>query len=204
MARLPEGALMQRAATGLAVACAARLVGVYGARVVLLVGSGNNGADALWAGVRLASRGAAVTAVLAGAAAPDALAALCAAGGRVGTAEALDTADLVVDGLVGIGGAGPLREAAAKLVVEGEHVVAVDVPSGVDADTGAVGGAAVRAGLTVTFGTGKPGGVAGAVGPGHPGSLRRRGPAARRARGGRRHRLGSSPSGCRRHAARCH
>jgi hydroxyethylthiazole kinase-like uncharacterized protein yjeF len=157
MARLPEGALMQRAATGLAVACAARLVGVYGARVVLLVGSGNNGADALWAGVRLASRGAAVTAVLAGTAAPDALAALCAAGGRVGTAEVLDTADLVVDGLVGIGGAGPLREAAARLVVEGEHVVAVDVPSGVDADTGAVGGAAVRAGLTVTFGTGKPG-----------------------------------------------
>jgi hydroxyethylthiazole kinase-like uncharacterized protein yjeF len=157
MSRLPEGALMQRAATGLAVACAGRLVGVYGAHVVLLVGSGNNGADALWAGARLASRGAAVTAVLAGTATPDALAALRAAGGRVGTADALECADLVVDGLVGIGGTGPLREAAAKLVVEGEHVVAVDVPSGVDADTGAVVGAAVRAGLTVTFGTGKPG-----------------------------------------------
>jgi hydroxyethylthiazole kinase-like uncharacterized protein yjeF len=157
MERLPEGALMQRAATALAVACTQRLGAVYGARVVLLVGAGNNGADALWAGARLAARGAAVTAVLTGEAASDALAALRAAGGRVGTADALDDADLVVDGLVGIGGHGPLRPAAAALVVEGEHVVAVDVPSGVDADPGAVDGPAVRAGLTVTFGTGKPG-----------------------------------------------
>jgi hydroxyethylthiazole kinase-like uncharacterized protein yjeF len=157
MTRLPEGALMQRAASALAIACAQRLGAVYGARAVLLVGSGNNGADALWAGARLAGRGAAVTAVLTGAAAPDALAALRAAGGRVGGPDALDDADLVVDGLVGIGGTGPLRPSAAALVVEGEHVVAVDVPSGVDADTGAVSGPAVRAGLTVTFGTGKPG-----------------------------------------------
>jgi hydroxyethylthiazole kinase-like uncharacterized protein yjeF len=155
--QLPDGALMQRAATALAVACAQRLGGVYGARVVLLVGSGNNGADALWAGARLAARGAAVTAVLSGDAVADALAALRAAGGRVGTPDALDEADLVVDGLVGIGGSGSLRPQAAELVVEGEHVVAVDVPSGVDADTGAVSGPAVRAGLTVTFGTGKPG-----------------------------------------------
>ena len=157
MATLPEGALMQRAASGLAVACARRLGRVYGSRVVLLVGSGNNGADALWAGARLASRGAAVTAVPVGEPVADALAALRAAGGRVGTADALDDADLVVDGMVGIGGTGRLRAAAAALVVEGEHVVAVDVPSGVDADTGAVDGPAVRAGLTVTFGTGKPG-----------------------------------------------
>src|SRR5689334_6307207 len=157
MSRLPPGALMQRAATALAVACARRLGSVYGARVVLLVGSGNNGADALWAGARLARRGAAVTAVLVGDAVADALAAFRAAGGRVGTAEALDEADLVVDGMVGIGGRGALRAAAAAHVVEGEHVVAVDVPSGVDADTGAVSGPAVRAGLTVTFGTGKPG-----------------------------------------------
>ncbi len=159
MATLPEGALMQRAATGLAVACAQRLLRVYGARVVLLVGAGNNGADALWAGAQLARRGAAVTAVLVGEPVADALAALRAAGGRV-TADgpaALDHADLVVDGMVGIGGRGPLRQAAAAYAVEGEHVVAVDVPSGVDADTGVVAGAAVRAGLTVTFGTSKPG-----------------------------------------------
>lgn len=157
MSGLPEGALMQRAATGLAVACARRLVGVYGARVVLLVGSGNNGADALYAGAQLARRGAAVTAVLAGEPVAEALAALRASGGRVGVSDALDDADLVVDGLVGIGGHGPLRGPAAELAVEGEHVVAVDLPSGVDADTGAVSGPAVRAGLTVTFGTGKPG-----------------------------------------------
>ena len=64
MARLPEGALMQRAAAGLAAACADLLGRVYGSRVVLLVGSGDNGGDALYAGARLARRGAGVTAVL--------------------------------------------------------------------------------------------------------------------------------------------
>ncbi len=162
MASLPAGALMQRAATGLAVACAGRLGTTYGARVVLLVGAGHNGADALWAGAMLAGRGAQVTAVLTGEVVPDALAALRRAGGRVDSAQALGDADLVLDGLVGIGGRGPLRPAAAALAVEGPHVVAVDLPSGVDADTGVVAGAAVRAGLTVTFGTLKPGLVVGA------------------------------------------
>ena len=159
MAVLPPGTLMQRAATGLTVACAQRLGGVYGSRVVLLVGGGDNGADALWAGSLLARRGALVTAVATGRPVADALAALLRAGGRVGTAAALDDADLVVDGLVGIGGTGPLRPAAAWLAGQaaGPHVVAVDLPSGVDADTGAVHGVAVRAGLTVTFGTVKPG-----------------------------------------------
>ncbi|NEC30011.1 bifunctional ADP-dependent NAD(P)H-hydrate dehydratase/NAD(P)H-hydrate epimerase, partial [Streptomyces sp. SID8111] len=64
MARLPEGALMQRAAAGLAAACAELPGRVYGSRVVLLVGSGDNGGDALYAGARLARRGAGVTAVL--------------------------------------------------------------------------------------------------------------------------------------------
>jgi len=155
-ARLPPGALMQRAATGLAVVCAGRLGRVYGARVVLLAGAGDNGADALWAGARLAARGARVTAVLLGDPRPDALAALLAAGGRVGQLEA---ADLVVDGMVGIGGRGPLRPAAAALAEQAGayDVVAVDLPSGVDGDTGAIDGAAVEADLTVTFGTLKPG-----------------------------------------------
>ena len=159
---LPPGALMQRAASGLAVACATRLGSVYGARVVLLVGAGDNGADALWAGARLAGRGAAVTAVLTGPPRVDALAALLAVGGRV--ADRVPPDGLVVDGLVGIGAKGPLREAAASLAasVVGRDVVAVDLPSGVDADTGAVEGAAVRAGLTVTFGTYKPGLLVGA------------------------------------------
>ncbi|MEV5351664.1 NAD(P)H-hydrate dehydratase [Streptomyces sp. NPDC052693] len=199
MARLPEGALMQRAAAGLAAACADLLGRVYGRRVVLLVGSGDNGGDALYAGARLARRGAGVTAVLL---APErahaaGLAALRRAGGRAvgvgevaggggagsggavagggavggavggggagsrGVEELIERADLVVDGVVGIGGKGGLRPEAVPLAAAAERsraaVVAVDLPSGVDADTGEVRGVAVRADLTVTFGTHKPG-----------------------------------------------
>ncbi|WP_372408309.1 NAD(P)H-hydrate dehydratase [Streptomyces luteireticuli] len=165
MAELPEGALMQRAAAGLAAACAGLLGRVYGARVALLVGSGDNGGDALYAGARLARRGAGVTAVLL---APErthtgGLRALRAAGGRAVEASAgvpaVERADLVVDGIVGIGGTGGLRPEALPLVhaAEGALVVAVDLPSGVDADTGEVRGDAVRADATATFGAYKPG-----------------------------------------------
>ncbi|MEU9998302.1 NAD(P)H-hydrate dehydratase [Streptomyces sp. NPDC050848] len=166
MAALPEGALMQRAAAGLAAACLS-LLGrghVYGARVVLLVGSGDNGGDALYAGVRLARRGAGVTAVLLGARAHEGgLAALLRAGGRVteDPFEALAVADLVVDGITGIGGQGGLRPDAVPVAraARGSDavVVAVDLPSGVDADSGQVAGEALRADATVTFGTYKPG-----------------------------------------------
>ncbi|MFD9393438.1 NAD(P)H-hydrate dehydratase [Streptomyces sp. NPDC060000] len=167
MARLPEGALMQRAAAGLAAACADLLGRVYGRRVVLLVGSGDNGGDALYAGARLARRGAGVTAVLLapGRTHTAGLAALRRAGGRTvapeGAEDVVRGADLVLDGIVGIGGRGGLRPDAAALaaVVAGARaaVVAVDLPSGVDADTGEVHGSAIRADLTVTFGTHKPG-----------------------------------------------
>ncbi|MFD9377801.1 NAD(P)H-hydrate dehydratase [Streptomyces sp. NPDC059999] len=165
MAGLPEGALMLRAAAGLAAVCAGLLTRrrgkVYGARVVLLVGPGDNGGDALYAGARLARRGAGVTAVPMDPARvhPGGAAALLAAGGRVEPAVP-ERADLVVDGLVGIGGRGGLRPAAAALVERiptGAVVVAADLPSGVDADTGEVAGAAVRADVTVTFGAHKPG-----------------------------------------------
>ncbi|MFH9175751.1 NAD(P)H-hydrate dehydratase [Streptomyces albogriseolus] len=167
MARLPEGALMQRAAAGLAAACADVLGRVYGSRVVLLVGSGDNGGDALYAGARLARRGAGVRAVLLapGRAHAGGLAALRRAGGSVvaaGGAEAcVEQADLIVDGIVGIGGKGGLREEAVPLAEAAWRgrgvVVAVDLPSGVDADTGEARGAAVRADVTVTFGAYKPG-----------------------------------------------
>ncbi|CQR62385.1 bifunctional ADP-dependent NAD(P)H-hydrate dehydratase/NAD(P)H-hydrate epimerase [Streptomyces leeuwenhoekii] len=167
MARLPDGALMQRAAAGLAAACAELLGRVYGSRVVLLVGSGDNGGDALYAGARLARRGAGVTAVLLAPQRAHAagLAALRRAGGSVADAAAaerlIERADLVVDGIVGIGGKGGLRPEAVPLAAAAERaraaVVAVDLPSGVDADTGEVRGAAVRADVTVTFGTHKPG-----------------------------------------------
>ncbi|MGW8365000.1 NAD(P)H-hydrate dehydratase [Streptomyces wedmorensis] len=166
MARLPEGALMQRAAAGLAAACCS-LLGkgrVYGARVVLLVGSGDNGGDALYAGARLARRGAGVTAVPLGTRThPGGLAALRAAGGRItdDPFEALAAADLVLDGITGIGGRGGLRPDAVPVARaargSGAVVVAVDLPSGVDADTGEVAGEALRADATITFGTYKPG-----------------------------------------------
>src|SRR5215475_7695697 len=184
MARLATGALMQRAAAGLAAACAQMLGQVYGSRVVLLIGSGDNGGDVLYAGARLAGRGASVHAMLlaGGRAHQGGLAALRAAGGRAlplaaganpgmqpqtgdGTTDRsqalLREADLVVDGIVGIGGRGGLRPPAADLVEQilhvGTPVVAADVPSGVDATTGEVAGTAIRADVTVTFGTYKPG-----------------------------------------------
>lgn len=156
-------ALMQRASTGLATACAALLGRVYGARVVLLVGSGDNGGDALYAGARLARRGARVEALLLTPerAHPRGLAALRVAGGRVvDDAAILDRADLVLDGIVGIGASGGLRPAAAALAERAAAgpalIVGVDLPSGVDADSGEVAGTAVRADATVTFGTWKP------------------------------------------------
>jgi hydroxyethylthiazole kinase-like uncharacterized protein yjeF len=172
LAVLP-GALMQRAAAGLATVCVRLLEGVYGRRVSLLVGSGNNGGDALFAGALLAARGARVTAVLLDAdrAHPAGLAALRRAGGRVlpaGSADpaaAIGRADLVVDGMLGIGGRGGLRADAvglARAAADGAGItVAVDVPSGVDAATGAVDGVAFPAMHTVTFGAVKLGLVVG-------------------------------------------
>ena len=175
---VPEGTLMGRAAAGLASICTVLLRRepgyVYGSRVVVLAGSGDNGGDALYAGARLARRGAAVTAIAAGSRVhPGGTAALREAGGRVsddaeaaaGLIAALITgADLIVDGLLGIGGRGGLRDPFAALAARAEQarqagatVVAVDLPSGIDADTGAVDGPAVRADVTVTFGALKPG-----------------------------------------------
>jgi hydroxyethylthiazole kinase-like uncharacterized protein yjeF len=160
---------MRRAAFGLAVHARRMLAAsgrVAGRRVVLLVGAGNNGGDALWAGTELRRRGVGVTAVLLDPARahPEGLAALLRAGGRTVDAEAglvaVPGADLVIDGIVGISGRGALRETAARLVSvagsAGVPVLAVDLPSGVDPDTGAVDGPAVTAAATVTFGALKP------------------------------------------------
>lgn len=147
---LPDGTLMQRAATALARRCAALLGTVYGARVVVLAGRGNNGGDARLAGAQLARRGARVDVI----STADTVSADDAKSLLVG-------ADLVIDGMVGIGGSGGLRGAAATVaeLLGGTDalVVAVDVPSGVDASTGEVTGPAVRADVTVTFGALKTG-----------------------------------------------
>jgi len=170
---------MQRAAAGLARRCAALLEeqgGVYGSRVLLLVGAGNNGGDALFAGARLARRGAAVAALLVNPARAHAngLAALRTAGGHVVTAVP-GVADLIVDGIVGIGAQGGLRGTAADVLDAVQPirssggaqptVVSVDIPSGVDVDSGAVEGRAVRADVTVTFGCLKPALVVGPAAP---------------------------------------
>jgi hydroxyethylthiazole kinase-like uncharacterized protein yjeF len=160
MARLPEGTLMQRAATGLSVAISNFLGFTYGARVVLLIGSGDNGGDALYAGAHLAHRGAQVTAILlSDKAHAEGLSALLGAGGRIGTSVEIAAADLVVDGVVGIGGRPGLRADALGVVraaVEsGVPIVAVDVPSGVDVDSGETPAEHVQAAFTVTFGTHK-------------------------------------------------
>jgi hydroxyethylthiazole kinase-like uncharacterized protein yjeF len=169
MKTLPDGALMQRAAAGLARRCALLLGTVYGSRVLLLVGAGNNGGDALYAGARLAGRGAAVNALLL---APQrvhagGLAALRRAGGRM-VDSVPSNVDLVVDGIVGIGGSGGLRDRAAAVVEslgDGPLVVAVDVPSGVAVDTGDAPGTAVQADVTVTFGCLKPALLVGPAAP---------------------------------------
>jgi hydroxyethylthiazole kinase-like uncharacterized protein yjeF len=170
MAVVGDAALMQRAAHGLSVRSAdllARTRGtVYGARVVILVGSGNNGGDALYAGQRLARRGCAVTAVRAlGQPHAAGLASLLAAGGRLVEGEAfgdqdLVGVDLVIDGVLGIGGRPGLPDRLAALAAAAEArsvpVVAVDLPSGVLADSGQAPSGSVRATRTVTFGTYKP------------------------------------------------
>ncbi len=114
LASLPDGALMRRAANGLANAIARELVlqtgGIAGRSVCAVVGSGDNGGDALWAATFLRRRGAAAAAVLLNPerANEKALAAFRKAGGRV-VQSVPATTDLVIDGVVGISGSGPLR-----------------------------------------------------------------------------------------------
>jgi len=165
MARVPEGSLMARASFGLAVECARLLRevtgGVAGRRIVVLVGSGNNGGDALFAGAELQRRGAQVIAIsLAPNRHEPGARALLAVGGRVVDSShahdlLLTQADLILDGIVGIGASGPLRADTASMVARANRAdalrVAVDIPSGVDPDSGAVGeSAAFDADLTVT------------------------------------------------------
>lgn len=170
--------LMERASFALAAVVARELRElrgrVVGARVAVLVGAGNNGGDALFAGALLARRGVRVDAVLAAERVHEAgLEALLRAGGRtvpLGAGSAGATvagdADLVVDGLLGIGArGGGVRGPAGELVTllgerraadRGPLVVAVDLPSGVGVDDGTRAGPVLDADVTVTFGGAKP------------------------------------------------
>jgi hydroxyethylthiazole kinase-like uncharacterized protein yjeF len=166
LASLPDGALMKRAAFGLATKIIGELTArtgeVAGRRVCAVVGAGDNGGDALWAATFLRRRGVAADAVLLN---PErahrkGLAAFRKAGGRI-VENVSPATDLVIDGVVGISGSGPLRPAAAEVFAALKEagdapVVAVDIPSGIDVATGAITGPAVHAALTVTFGGLKP------------------------------------------------
>src|SRR5487761_1766370 len=131
---VPEDTLIRRAGTAAATE-AIRLLGrAYGRRVGVVAGKGNNGADGKVAGQVLRRRGAKVTVVAPGEAIPD--------------------CDLVLDAALGTGLRGPFDAAAPP---PGAKVLAVDIPSGVDGDTGAAPGHPMRADRTVTFAAWKPG-----------------------------------------------
>jgi hydroxyethylthiazole kinase-like uncharacterized protein yjeF len=174
LAKDGDGTLMRRASHAIALEVAERLPSPHpGRRVVLLVGSGNNGGDALYAGAFLRGRGMRITAVLLDPAKAHraGLQALRRAGGRVlpaddpaaanGIRQAIERADVIIDGVVGLAAKPPLRENAAELVGNANATdalrVAVDIPSGVEPDTGRVRGVAFLADVTVTFGGIKPG-----------------------------------------------
>ncbi|QPK83214.1 NAD(P)H-hydrate dehydratase [Corynebacterium qintianiae] len=140
--------LMQQAAH--AVFQVAGVMAPHG-RVLLLVGKGGNGGDALYAGAELAMTGRAVDARLVfGEAQGRAREAFENAGGTV-IDQPGDEYSLLIDGVLGIGGAGDLPEEVRR-ATEGANVLAVDVPSGISADTGVRGKNHLSANVTVTFG----------------------------------------------------
>ncbi len=178
--------LMEHAAFALATRVLAELRAVRGttrgARVVVLVGAGNNGGDGLHAAAVLARRGVTASVVTTTTKThPGGLAVAQATGvdvlalGDVGVGAVTDLvqrADLVLDALVGIGsdGSGVRGDAGRLLDALGSAwasrstpgaqrpvVVAVDVPSGTGVDDGTVAGTVLPADLTVTFGAVKPG-----------------------------------------------
>ncbi|MCJ2120192.1 NAD(P)H-hydrate dehydratase [Methylobacterium sp. J-001] len=161
---IPGRRLMEAAGTAVAERAAMRLP--EDGRVLVLCGPGNNGGDGFVAARLLAERGYAVDLRLLGergALTGDAALASEAWTGRVQAAvgDALPPCDLVIDALFGAGLSRDLDGAARTLVeavnASGRSVLAVDVPSGVDGDTGAVRGVAIRAVETVTFVAFKPG-----------------------------------------------
>ena len=142
--------LMERAGTAVARVVLNRFPG----RVAVVCGSGNNGGDGRVCARVLREAGRDVTVV-------------------EGLGD-LGEPDVVVDALLGIGLKEAPREDAARMIerinASGKPVVAIDVPSGVDASTGEVPGAAVRATVTVTFAAAKVG-LAIAPGRAHAGSV---------------------------------
>lgn len=142
---------------------------VYGAQITALIGSGNNGGDGLFALAYLAQRGASTHAVLTRERAhPEGLDAFRAAGGRVVETIPPNTT-VLIDAVLGTGFHGDFTRPQVPGLEIIEHdaaaarplIVACDLPSGVNADTGAAGDQVIRADHTVTFGGLKQGLIAG-------------------------------------------
>ena len=172
MAGMEEGALMSRAASGLAAVAASRLGHPGGRQVVAMVGAGNNGGDALYAAASLAKDGAAVVVLKVAEsvhegglhAARDAGALVLSAFGvkadsASAVSSALGSAELLIDGIVGIGGRpglSPQIEGLLREVSDRAYVLAVDLPSGADPDGEIETQSCVHADETVTFIAAKP------------------------------------------------
>lgn len=171
MAQVEPGTLMRRAADALAVVVLARARERAARSVVVLVGPGDNGGDALYAAAHLAEHLSVVVVQVGTAIHEGGLRAVTDAGvPRLRVArtrrpltqpvrQALDDADVIVDGLLGIGGRPGLTGAMAGLadsIPESALVIAVDLPSGADPEGIVALGRAVRADETVTFGMVKP------------------------------------------------
>lgn len=177
---LPQGTLMARAGQAAASAALKILNHLDGGdaahmRVLVLAGPGNNGGDALEAAAHLAGAGIEVLAWLAPEASstsPEREQAASRArnsatrfidGATTMAGAAINAApwNLIIDGLFGIGATRPLagvcREMTQLVNQQSCPVLALDVPSGLHADTGAVDGVAVRATHTITFIGDKPG-----------------------------------------------
>ncbi len=159
----PVATLMDRA--GLAVALAAVGMGAgYGSRVSVLAGKGNNGGDGYVAAAYLAKRGCQVTVHRLGdpkgddSPARHAAAGASAAGAVLRDLDLPDrTPDLVIDALFGVGFSGRLPEETLPWMSVPAPVLAVDVPSGLEADTGTCDGPCFTAHHTITFHAYKPG-----------------------------------------------
>jgi NAD(P)H-hydrate epimerase len=164
---VPSLDLMERAGEGLE-RVALQVAGARPGPVVVVCGKGNNGGDGLVAARLARAAGRDVRVSLVGADVAELtgdpranLERLPGPGPEPFAPAALDGAAVVVDALLGTGATGAPHDPAARAITAmnacGAPVVAADVPSGVDASTGAVAGEAVRATATATFHRSKPG-----------------------------------------------
>lgn len=180
-AGLPQHTLMARA--GLAVARCALALAPHARSVWVVAGSGNNGGDGLEAASHLCAAGKTVHVTLLGderrlpADAATSWAKARAAGAVfLATDDTPPAADLVIDALLGIGGhalrplSEPLRQAVQQINQHAAPTLSIDLPSGLNADTGAVQDVAVRADQTLSLLTLKPG-LFTALGRDHAGDI---------------------------------